>query len=176
MKQIIALLLCILLTLGSLPVQVFAEESAAEETTATESTVETTAATEPEKTVSETTAEQTEPEESVAETTAPTEAPPAPTEAEPEPPEESTISAESATAPMAETVAPIEETLESQVSEKAMNADTAASGTCGENLTWTLDSEGVLTISGTGSMASYGDKGYGQPWDYMDVSAMEPLI
>ena len=29
------------------------------------------------------------------------------------------------------------------------------SGKCGDNLTWTLDNEGVLTISGTGSMNSY---------------------
>ena len=29
------------------------------------------------------------------------------------------------------------------------------SGTCGENLTWTLDDEGVLTISGTGAMYDY---------------------
>lgn len=26
---------------------------------------------------------------------------------------------------------------------------------CGENLTWTLDSDGTLTISGTGEMADY---------------------
>ena len=32
---------------------------------------------------------------------------------------------------------------------------TAASGTCGENLTWTLDDAGTLTISGTGDMANY---------------------
>ena len=31
----------------------------------------------------------------------------------------------------------------------------AASGSCGENLTWTLDEEGLLTISGTGSMTDY---------------------
>ncbi|MGM9937109.1 MAG: hypothetical protein ACI38A_07170 [Candidatus Ornithomonoglobus sp.] len=30
------------------------------------------------------------------------------------------------------------------------SADITASGTCGENLTWTLDSSGVLTISGEG--------------------------
>ena len=30
-----------------------------------------------------------------------------------------------------------------------------ASGSCGENLTWTLDENGVLTISGTGAMADY---------------------
>ena len=31
-------------------------------------------------------------------------------------------------------------------------ADTVASGTCGTNLTWTLDNDGLLTISGTGAM------------------------
>ncbi len=30
-----------------------------------------------------------------------------------------------------------------------------ASGTCGDNLTWTLDSEGLITISGTGAMDDY---------------------
>ena len=29
------------------------------------------------------------------------------------------------------------------------------SGTCGENLTWTLDTQGVLTLEGTGAMADY---------------------
>ena len=42
-------------------------------------------------------------------------------------------------------------------------ADTVASGTCGDNLTWTLDSEGTLTISGTGRTNSY-DENYRQPW------------
>lgn len=35
--------------------------------------------------------------------------------------------------------------------------ETIASGTCGENLTWTLDGDGVLTISGTGEMKNYLD-------------------
>lgn len=36
------------------------------------------------------------------------------------------------------------------------------SGTCGENLTWVLDDEGTLTISGTGEMNSH-------PWDEESV-------
>jgi len=42
-----------------------------------------------------------------------------------------------------------------------------ASGTCGENLTWTLSDEGTLTISGTGEMADFydGSGGYGIPWN-----------
>lgn len=30
-----------------------------------------------------------------------------------------------------------------------------ASGTCGENLTWTLDTDGTLTISGEGEMTDW---------------------
>ncbi len=38
-----------------------------------------------------------------------------------------------------------------------------ASGRCGENVTWTLDDEGTLTISGTGAMNDYFD--VSPPWD-----------
>ena len=44
--------------------------------------------------------------------------------------------------------------------------ETVASGTCGaegDNLTWTLDSDGVLTISGTGAMKDYPNE-IGAPW------------
>ena len=44
-------------------------------------------------------------------------------------------------------------------------ADTTASGACGDNLTWTLDGDGTLTISGTGKMWDsdyYND--YDVPW------------
>ena len=34
-------------------------------------------------------------------------------------------------------------------------AEIVDSGTCGDNLTWTLDSDGLLTISGTGNMSNY---------------------
>lgn len=35
-------------------------------------------------------------------------------------------------------------------------------GTCGDNLTWVLDSDGTLTISGAGAMTDYST--YGAPW------------
>ena len=43
------------------------------------------------------------------------------------------------------------------------------SGSCGDNLTWTLDEDGTLTISGTGEMYDYtiyneNIGGYGGPW------------
>ncbi len=44
----------------------------------------------------------------------------------------------------------------SQIFNKnAAAAPTVASGTCGDNLTWTLDTEGTLTIDGTGDMKNY---------------------
>ena len=51
----------------------------------------------------------------------------------------------------------------------ALAADVVKSGTCGaegdgSNLTWTLDSEGVLTISGNGDMNGYGF--LSAPWHY----------
>ena len=53
----------------------------------------------------------------------------------------------------------------------ALAADVVASGTCGaegdgSNLTWTLDSDGVLTISGSGDMHDYGFScaPRGAPW------------
>lgn len=47
---------------------------------------------------------------------------------------------------------------------QAFAADIVASGYCGgegdgTNLTWTLDSDGVMTISGTGLMADYNSDG-----------------
>ena len=36
-------------------------------------------------------------------------------------------------------------------------AGIVASGSCGENLTWTLDDEGTLVISGEGPMTDYAE-------------------
>ena len=47
----------------------------------------------------------------------------------------------------------------------ALAAETVSSGSCGSNLTWELDSDGTLTISGTGEMWDY----YIKPWGYRDT-------
>ena len=46
----------------------------------------------------------------------------------------------------------------------------ASSGTCGKNLTWTLDDAGTLTISGTGDMEDY----YSSmpPWDMGSIKTV----
>ena len=57
-----------------------------------------------------------------------------------------------------------DDTDETDYSEAKM--EIVASGTCRDNLTWTLDGEGTLTISGSGEMNFYS---YGKPWE--DYSA-----
>jgi len=52
----------------------------------------------------------------------------------------------------AETPVPVSEAVTAQPQTSMQNAK---SGKCGANLTWTLDDEGTLTISGTGKMDSY---------------------
>ena len=47
-------------------------------------------------------------------------------------------------------------------------AEELASGTCGDNLTWTVDSEGIMTISGTGDMYNYDEKNVA-PWNLAEV-------
>lgn len=95
----------------------------------------------------------------------------------PQPSEEESLPTEAVTAPTTEeTVAdvlPTEtvavETLSAEETQAAVALSEedglVASGDCGENLTWTLDQEGLLTISGSGDMInmSYGTA----PWsDY----------
>ncbi len=50
--------------------------------------------------------------------------------------------------------------------EPEENAEIVDSGTCGDNLTWTLDSEGLLTITGTGEMENWSNGFYYNynPW------------
>ena len=55
-------------------------------------------------------------------------------------------------------------------------ASTVKSGTCGDNLTWKFDSNGVLTISGTGNMYSYNSYGNEAPWKSVKYQIKEIVI
>ncbi len=137
MKKILSLLLALALCLSLVSVAALADGEAETDETAVEEAVETEEPVEAETIETEIPAE-TE-EAVVTEEPAETEKP---VEAE-EP---------------AEAEAPVEAEKLSEaaaVSVEASNADTTASGTCGSNLTWTLDSEGTLTISGTGAMTDW---------------------
>lgn len=46
---------------------------------------------------------------------------------------------------------------------RAFAEEIANSGTCGENITWELDDDGLLTISGTGPMTNFG--AFGAPYN-----------
>lgn len=81
--------------------------------------------------------------------------------------EESTEAAtEEATAETVEAKETTEEATEESTEDFPIsldgNGDLLDSGTCGENVTWTLTSDGVLTISGEGAMADYYSSG--APW------------
>ena len=54
------------------------------------------------------------------------------------------------------------------------DAATVASGTCGSNLTWTLDDQGTLTITGTGAMADWDYPSY-EPW-YSVRSSIKTVV
>lgn len=54
-----------------------------------------------------------------------------------------------------------------------MNAE-VINGTCGESLTWTLDENGLLTISGIGTMWDFESEDYGAqvPWDASKITSV----
>ena len=70
-------------------------------------------------------------------------------------------------------VAVIPESIAPMVSITA-SAETIKSGTCGENLTWVLDDEGTLTISGTGDMADFW-RNDDTPW-YSEKEAINKVV
>lgn len=53
-----------------------------------------------------------------------------------------------------------------------ITASAETSGTCGDNVTWTLDDNGMLTISGTGDMDGY----YEAPWHNLINSIKNVII
>lgn len=48
-------------------------------------------------------------------------------------------------------------------------------GSCGENVTWSLSNDGVLTISGTGAMTDY-DSEYNTPWNSQKSSIQKVVV
>ena len=101
-------------------------------------------------------AEETQPQEKTTEVSAtqPSEPETVPTEP--------TAAAEETTAPTEET-SPDETSSDETLPEEALvdtyalpeDGDTVASGQCGDNLTWSVDAEGTLTISGTGAIPDF---------------------
>ena len=146
LKRIIALFLCMTIVFTMLPMQAFATEA---ETEATERVVEVTE--------TEATEETTVPADSVEETTEPAKEDTVPLATEVT--EDTTMPTEVVTESMEDVTEPTVETLPEEGFEQkpalASSKDVIASGVCGEDVTWALDSEGVLTISGTGSMHDF---------------------
>ena len=54
-----------------------------------------------------------------------------------------------------------------------VNAETSTSDTCGTNLTWTLDNNGTLTVSGTGEMSNF--TSITMPW-YSSRSSITSVV
>ena len=67
---------------------------------------------------------------------------------------ETTVETVEETEEIVETTETVTETTEeiTEADETAMESEAETSGTCGTNLTWTLDSEGTLRINGTGNI------------------------
>ena len=60
---------------------------------------------------------------------------------------------------------------------RAEAADVIASGSCGDSVKWTLDSDGVLTIRGSGKMHNYSDYSSNRvPWDSLRKSIRSVVI
>ena len=128
MQRTVSLMLALSLVAGLCPQRAWAEETETPEETTTKTAAET---------ISETLAETTA--EAVPEATAETIP-------------ETTMETVPETVPVTESVS-VETTSEAARQEPMLA--TAESGSCGNNVTWSLDSAGTLTISGTGPMADW---------------------
>ena len=65
--------------------------------------------------------------------------------------------------------------LSMMVSFMPIIASAATSGTCGDNLTWTLDN-GTLTISGTGKMKDYDREDYRPASWYSNRKSIKNIV
>ena len=163
-KRITSLFLAVALLISMVPAQALAVETEPVETTETAAPAETQAPTalsgetEPVETQwTETTA--------VTETAAPDEETEPPVTTEPEIPE---------TTASLETEPEVTEEVQ-QVTEPALAETETNTGTCGENLTWTLDDTGCLTISGTGAMTDYTGSS-AMPWYALRESILSIVV
>ena len=133
-RRLLAWILVIAMGISCVPLQVFAQEDSGEpEPVLMEATVETTEATEEttEATVDTTEATQTATEEPL-------------------------LLEQAEAAESTEKVLLLEETAVGDEEIPAEGVSIVLSGYCGDNMAYALDSEGVLTISGSGSMNDYG--------------------
>lgn len=126
-KRPIAMLLAVIMLLSACPISAFA--TAEEPGTAAE-------------TVSE-------------EATAPSIETTVPSEEATEPSTEATVSFSEATEPLKESVQILTSSEAAMSSDVPATAAIVAQGDCGDSLTWTLDEEGLLTISGEGAMTDF---------------------
>ncbi len=55
---------------------------------------------------------------------------------------------------------------------EALPAKVVATGDCGDNLTWTLDADGLLTIEGIGAMYDYSNSESGTPWKDLSYTSV----
>jgi len=69
-----------------------------------------------------------------------------------------------------------EEVIESDISGDSAVIMETTSGTCGDNLTWVLDDNGTLTISGTGAMTNWNNYGSQPPWYSSNESIKKVII
>lgn len=146
LRKFLSLMISLSMLTAAVPAAFAAPDMADGESTETAAEVMETKVPDDSVEVSDKEAETTEPETAdIAETSEPNiiEGTPAPEKTE-----------------VVETVAP-EEQIEEATEPDISLMSTVDSGTCGENLTWTLDDSGTLTISGTGAMTNYSSFG---PW------------
>jgi len=108
------------------------------------------------------------PESSVPDVTVPESSEPESSEPEPSVPESS--EPEPSVPESSEPEPSVPESSEPEPSEPEPSEPTiVASGKCGDNLTWTLDSDGLLVISGKGAIPDYP---YGSPWNAYEVNKL----
>ncbi len=192
MRRIVSILLATVMLLTSVDITAFAKQEDSEkvvfdvgEGKAQESAEQTKEPAEDKATPEETSSEEITPEKSEIE---PTVIPTAEATVVPSiiptenptivPSEEATVTPEEAATSSSDIVEETEtpsitpSTTPSVMTEDLAISSVVASGECGDNLTWSVDSDGVLTISGTGDMYDY-NLSKDVPWGQKAISSLK---